>query len=69
MIENWHRDKPRYVCKRFRLLEFLVKRGFYPDKTLPDYNNPRYNVWIFENSPELADAVDEFLIQQENRDK
>ena len=66
---NWHRDRPYYYCSRLRLLEFLRNRGFYPLKTLPDAKDPRYNVWMFENTPELADAVEEFLVQQANRVK
>jgi hypothetical protein len=66
---NWHADKPYYYCNRLRLVEHLRNRGFYPLKTLPDFNNPRYNVWMYENSPELADAVEEFLINQQNRQK
>lgn len=50
-----------YTCKRLRLLEFLKKKGFVPIMTLPDVDNPRYNVWRFKNTPELEDAIDEYF--------
>lgn len=50
-----------YICKRLRLLEFLRKKGFVPFITLPDINNPKYNVWKFKNTPELEDAINEYF--------
>lgn len=66
---NWHRDSDYYICKRLRLLDYLMEKGFKPKKTLPDARNPKYNVWIFDNSPELADSVEDFIRQQMNRPK
>ena len=66
---NHHRNNKYYVCKRMRLLEFLIKKGYVPIRTEPDIQNPKYNVWIYENSIELADAIEEYLIAQENRHK
>lgn len=34
---------------------------------MPDINNPKYNVWVFVNTPELADAVEGWLEEQANR--
>ena len=64
---NHHRNKPYYICKRLRLLEHLRMKGFIPYQILPDVRNPKYLVWMFENTPELADAVEEFLVFQQNR--
>lgn len=66
---NWHRDGKYYICKRLRLLEFLKDKGFLPLRTEPDIKNPKYSVWIFENSPELLDNIDEYLEKQANRNK
>ena len=66
---NWHRENKYYVCKRMRLLEYLKDRGFLPVRTEPDIHKPKYNVWIYENSPELADAIENYLEQQANRNK
>lgn len=50
-----------YTCKRLRLLSFLKQRGFMPYETVPDVNNPAFNVWLFHNSPELREAVEEYF--------
>ena len=50
-----------YTCKRLRMLEYLKKEGFVPFMTLPDVNNPRYNVWRFKNTPELEEAIDRYF--------
>lgn len=67
--KNWHRQSNFYVCKRLRLLEYLRDKGYLPIRHEPDMYNPKYNVWIFENSEGLADAIEEYLIAQENRKK
>lgn len=66
---NWHTEGKYYYCKRLRLLEYLKERGFLPIRTEPDIKNPKYSVWVFENSPELLDNIDGYLIQQANRNK
>ncbi len=50
-----------YTCKRLRLLQFLKERGFLPYMTLPDVDNPKFNIWRFKNSPELESALDEWF--------
>lgn len=52
-----------YLCKRLRLLEFLRSKGFIPEQTLPDCNNPKYLVWRFRNSVELEAAIDSYFEQ------
>ena len=41
----------KFVCKRLRLCNYLMDRGFFPYQVEPDKNNTRYNVYIFENTP------------------
>lgn len=43
------------------MLEFLLKRGFKVVHTLPDYNNPTYNVWQFEYTDELQQAIEYYF--------
>ena len=50
-----------YTCCRLRLLEYLLKKGFEPIKDIPDPHNWKYRHWIFENSVELEDALDEYF--------
>lgn len=50
-----------YYCKRLRMLGWLKERGFLPCETIPDVNNPKFNVFVFENTPELEDAIEEYF--------
>ena len=52
-----------YVCRRMKLCSFLLKKGFKYIKIIKDRNNPKYNCWLFENSPELKIAVEEYYDQ------
>lgn len=46
-----------YVAKTMRLASYLVSKGFRVKKEQPDRNNPKYNVWLFEDSIELRGAL------------
>lgn len=59
------KHKETYICKRLRLLEYLIKRGFEVKATIPEPTNPKYCNWIFDNSDELEMALDEYF--SENR--
>lgn len=59
-MENKHKAR-FYTCKRLRLLEHLVGRGFKPIKTIPDANNTSYNWWLFENTEDLQAAVENYF--------
>lgn len=50
-----------YCCKRWRMLTYLIERGFTPIKTIPDVMRTDYKNWIFENSPEFEAAVSEYF--------
>lgn len=49
-----------YFCTRLRLLDFLQKKGFQVIETVPNARNPQYKCWMFEKTPELVTAVDQF---------
>ena len=49
--------KRTYVCKRLRLCRYLIDRGFSPYKIAPDRDNPKYNVYLFEQTTGLSAAV------------
>ena len=48
--------KPRhgntYCCRRLRMLEWLRSRGWMPYAVVPDCQNPKYSVWLFDNTQE-----------------
>lgn len=54
-------DKQYYYCKRLRLLEFLINKGFNPIRTQPDIRNPSYKVWVFDKTEELDKALNYYF--------
>lgn len=54
-------DHQFFICKTTRMLEFLRKKGFIPVRTLPEIHNPKYFVWVFEQTPEFVVARDEWF--------
>lgn len=54
-----------YVCRRLRLLSYLKEKGYLPYRTQPDYRNPRFYVWLFEETPELLNAVEDYYHSDE----
>lgn len=50
-----------YTCKRIKLLQFLMERGFMPESYMPDPDNLKYKWWRFKNSPELECSIDEYF--------
>lgn len=55
-----------FICKTSRMLEFLRKKGFIPIQVLPDYHNPKYYVWKFEETPDFILARDEWFKKVED---
>jgi hypothetical protein len=54
-------EQKTYVCKRARMCSFLIEKGFTPYKVAPDRDNPMYDVFLFTASPELYEAVMEYI--------
>ena len=52
-----------YLCRRMELCGILLKKGFNYEKIIADKYNPRYNCWLFKNTPELKNAVEEYYAQ------
>lgn len=61
--------RPFYYCKRLRLLDYLITKGFRAVGVMPDFNNPRYKVWKFENSPELEKALAEYFAKRAGNER
>lgn len=53
----------RYFCSRYRMMCFLHKKGFKPVEVLPNMHDVNKNVWVYDNSPELEAAIDEYVQQ------
>ena len=60
-MERTMRHGKQNTCKRWRMLTWLRERGFYPVKTIPDCTRADYNNWVFDNSPELEEAINEYF--------
>lgn len=62
-------DRPTYVCKRLRICDHLIKKGFEPYATVPDKGNPRYHVYLFRETPELLQAAEDYRTMRKNQTK
>ena len=51
----------KYFCTRPRLYSILVTAGFLPLEIIPHFTNPKYHVWVFEETPEVRRIVDEYF--------
>lgn len=51
-----------YIVKRYRMLEFLISKGFTDYKIIPDPTSSRnYNWFLFEQTEALKEAVKEYF--------
>ena len=51
----------QFQCKRLRLCTYLMDRGFSPVQTVPDEQNPKFSVFLFDETPELTAAVTRYF--------
>lgn len=49
-----------YVCRSMRLLTYLLKKGYIYIRVDKDRKNPKYHVWLFEDTPELREEIDRY---------
>lgn len=52
-----------YVCRKLRLLIFLQNKGFNYIASMEDKYNPKYFVWLFVDTPELREAIEDYYDQ------
>lgn len=52
--------KNTYVCRKLFLYNFLTSKGFKPAGIYPDKFNPDKLVWLYEDTAELRDSVEEY---------
>ena len=53
-------EKRTYVCRKLFLYRFLTKNGFVPFKVDIDKYDCKKNVWLYTDSKELRDCVEEY---------
>lgn len=59
-------NKQCYIVKRLRLLTYLISKGFndyriIPDPTATPVQGKIYNWFVFDSTPELLAAIDEYF--------
>lgn len=55
-----------FCAKKPHLAGYLMMRNFNLKRMPVDEKNPQYNVYIFNNSPELEKAVNEYFQEFSN---
>ena len=60
-----YQDKPHYVVKSLYLCRFLQQRGFELKRVKINKFNPKHNVFLFENTAGLQQALTEYRKMKE----
>jgi ribulose bisphosphate carboxylase small subunit len=63
MMKERKHSREYYTCKRLRLLQYLIERGFEPYTEMPDPTNYKMRWWLFKGTVELDEAIDEYFAQ------
>lgn len=50
-----------YIVYTVRMTRYLQERGFQFIRTIPDTTRQDFKNWVFENTPALRAAVQEYL--------
>lgn len=53
-------EKKTYVCRKIFLYNFLTSKGFVPFRVCPDKFDCKKYIWLYTDSPQLRDAVEEY---------
>ena len=60
-IRNGENDMQKiYVCRKIRLLNHLLNKGFMFIRTEKDKYRSNYNVWLFIDTLELRNSIEEY---------
>lgn len=52
--------KKSFCCYRLPLYNWLSERGFTPFSVKPDMKNPKFKVWLYDNTEEIRQCVQEY---------
>lgn len=50
-----------YTVKKLRMLTYLINKGFTEYEIIPDPLNTKFNWFVFNRTPELDKAVNEYF--------
>lgn len=62
-MEKTMKHREEYVCKRWRMLTWLMQKGYKPIRTIPDVRRTDYVNWVFDNTPEFEHDVELYFAQ------
>ena len=54
-------EAKKYYCTRPRLYSILVQSGYLPIDIVPHFTQPKYHCWVFEETPELREIVENYF--------
>jgi len=54
-------EKKYYRVYSLKIATYLTNRGFTYVRQVPDLKKPNFNNWVFELTPELQAALDEYF--------
>lgn len=54
-------DKQSYIVYNQRMAGYLMQKGFVLIDMRPDLKNTRRNVFLFNDTPQLKSAIDEYM--------
>lgn len=49
------------IIYSLRIMLQLVERGFIPIEMMPNPKYPKYNCWVFKDTPEFEEVLSEVL--------
>lgn len=50
-----------FICRTLRMCRYLIDNGFDWVETRPDKKNPKFDVWVFKDTPELSQCVSKYI--------
>jgi hypothetical protein len=66
-IQNSIIPKEKYIIFTQRLAGYLLMNHFNLLSVRPDIKNPLSKVYIFEQTPELLEAIEDYKLQYSNK--
>lgn len=55
-----------FKCFSAKIAQYLCRKGFQMIKTEVNFKNPKYNVFVFEDTQELRKVFDQYLTTKNN---
>lgn len=53
-----------YHTDRLSMYSYLYGKGFVPDRIMPSWNDVKKNVWFYQLSDELIEALNWYMVMR-----